>query len=674
MTALIAPRFYNQTIVQTAQIWPTDDAGWTTQRMFATSGGDGLANDVGSMSLFHPAGEVVWPGETTPITTLPLDIVGHYVRVCVEDPAGSLVDPTSLKYYSAIWWGKVVARGWKPASGGQAGLEVNYECAGLLIILDQITPFHHYEMGVGLAKADITLPLAFNANGAKKSGNRSGPTIGVGTPPIATYIFDRRDALHWTARQVVEYLLALAYDTNPGGPTWTLTGQTTALDFVEKWDLAGMTVLESITRLINPRNGIGFRMVMDGFQPTIEVHTLVADDIVAGAYTLPASDLQVDLDLTNDAEIVDFAIKETQVATYGRVAIVGGADVYIMTMCFKGDGSGQFIKDWTDAEADALDLLTEDDDEDQRNAGIYAKVYRRFKLSNAWNGSNHDGSFTLPVARTETFTPPALHGDNGYSGILEAGGTIIEGSNFQLLRDLPIPMGYNWDDQDVADVDLNKKPEDPKAFVKLVDGSWMTLETYCECTSLEIQIDDKTATITLGRNAAEYIRDLIAAGDELYFTVAVKHQLPLMVSWNRPSAGEPVEQYRSITRLRPHLTRATIAINTYFRVVSTVIQQRDATVEVDSDVDNLLAALALAVAWYSVPDYEISWVKQGDIGTDYGRPGTLYTSVEYRTGLGTSEIVETQCIVTRRDWDFADEKGSTKITTKRIQIDIETVF
>ncbi len=666
MVAPLVTRFRNQTLIQYAAVWPTSHPGWLSMRAWADSACDGLANDVGSAQFSHPAGNILWPGETSPVAVTPMNIVGKYARICLEDPSGTIVDPYSLKNYTPIWWGKIMGKSFQP-NAERTGLMVGYSCAGLMMILDQITPFKHYQVGRSGTYADITRPMVFNSKGSQKSGNRSAATQIIGGQHV--FVFAPEDnADHWTALEVVEYLLALVKDSNPGGPTWTLAGATSALDYVEKWDLSGMTVLEAISRLINPRQGLGFRMAMSGFQPTIHVMSLSATAVVAnGDYTLPASVDQVSLDLTDTGEILDFQISEDQSATYGKIAIIGGPDIYTMTLMANADDTGQLEKDWDAGDETAFDLLEEED----KGQGNLAKVFRRFKIPTNWTGANHDGSFTLPTNRSTASS--GLHGVGGYTGEVTTGGELIRGINFELMRDLPVPTGYDWDTQDPDSADLTKKPESPQCYVKS-GSTWMTLAEYCGARdSVQIEIDEDAAAITVGpQDVAEYIRDAFANGDELYFTIGIKSQLPLMVSWN--GSTEPVEQARSIVRERPQMVRKTITQGTIFRVVEEAALSRAADAVVSDDTDDMLSVLALAVPWYSNPDWQVSWAKRGEIGSGYGVPGTLYTDIEYPINVGATDNINTAAIVTRREWDFSDEGGMTKVITKRIKLDIETVF
>jgi hypothetical protein len=250
MTTAQITNFYNQTVVQVASIWPVDD-GWTTVTAWARKYAVGMANDVGSAELYHPAGNVLMPGTTTIQHLLPLDIVGQYVRILRHTPTGAgavYTDPTSNKKFKPVWWGKVVSREWKP-NPEETGLDVVYVCAGILSVLDQIVPFSHKEVGQGGAPCDITLPIAFNERGGKKSTNRSHTTQPVGGNQV--YVFDRASVVdRWTARQVLDYLFALIRETNPNGPKWAVNDPNGCLNYIDKWDLSGMSVLEKFNGLL----------------------------------------------------------------------------------------------------------------------------------------------------------------------------------------------------------------------------------------------------------------------------------------------------------------------------------------------------------------------------------------------------------------------------------------
>jgi hypothetical protein len=634
---------------------------------------EGLANDVGDADIYHPAGSVLWPGETSFADLALKQICGNYVRILREDPEGTIEDVETDKTYTAIWWGVICSRTWQP-NNDQTGLDAHYSCKGLLGVLDQIVPFHHWEINSdSSAAADITLPLVFND---KKKGNMSEATFTLAGRTV--HIFDRRSGKLWTAKDAVEYLLAVTLASNTGGPQWTLGGSLVEddglLDFSEKWDISGMSTLEAITRIINPRQSRGYRLEMgEDFQPIIYAMSLSGSDITVGSLTLPGSDDTTPLDLTTSSVIIDYDAQEEQLATYGRVGIVGGDDIYIMTLKCKVDDSGQIVRDWIDAEREAWAII---DDEDELKSGELSKVNRRFKIRADWDGSNHNGSYLISSVREVSLggdPETTLHGDGGYTGVLAGIDTLINGNNFALTKDLPLPVDKNWDTQDPATADFTTKPTEIQVFVKIGD-EWQTLAEYAGYDSIQIETDEDQSSITLGPpDIANFVDDILMAGNELYFTIGVKHQLPLMVSWIGDDL-EPVDQSRSIIKLRPHTSRKTIVQDTIFRISDGAAQSRVATTETESDLPELLQCLALATAWYGQPEWALSWEDIGIITTDLGKPGRLYTSFKYFYKPGSTSTISMNAVVTRREWDFSDANGRTKMITKRIKHDIETVF
>ncbi len=670
-TAPTTIQLNNHTLVQTAQTWPTDDDGWVTKRMFAQKACEGIANDIGTAQIYHPGGLILWPGELVP-TMLPVqEIVGHYVRISQEDTGGDITDPDTGKKFTAIWWGKVLSRSWQPMND-QTGLDVVYDCVGLLGIFDQIMVNQHYESTTGSLAADITLPLVFND---KKKGNRSEFLFSLAGS--ASYVFDRTSGIKWSAFNALSYLIKLARAVNPGGPVWTLDVQSGALDFYERWDINGMSILEAITRIVNPRQSLGFRLEMGmDFQPVIKVVSLSRYALTLGSgYVLPASPDQTTLDLTDDSEIIDFSLAEDQSARYGRISIIGGDDVYIMTLAALVDGTGQFIPDW----GPSLQSDWEFAEEEQRKQGTLAKVWLRWKIREDWNGANHDNSYYLPGKRSvsafgDVNTTP--HGESGFTGELEAGGTLVNGNNFELTRDIPLPTGYNWDEKNPSDsdVDETRRPTEICAFVRTGDA-WQSLADLCEEQSIHIQTDQDEGAISIGlpqSKITEFLVPYLVAGGAIYFTVGVKHQYPLAVSWIGDSA-EPTDKPRSITKLKPHASRKTITAGAIFRTEFTLAKSRITTVEALSELPDLLSLLGLSKAWYTQSEWKLEWQDIGIISTDLGKPGRVYTAVTYRFGDSTA-TQDLTAVVMRREWDFRDGSGNTKVLTKRIKHDIETVF
>ncbi len=653
-----------RTLVQVSSTWTMDPGAWTTIDAWCEEQSDGLCNDIGSAHLFTPSG-LVTKENGSEVNVVSLDICGKYVRVLEEDASGTILSADGVKF-SPTWYGIVNTRTKSPDSLDLA-LENVYECSGMLSILDQITPTDHLEVGANPDDAArIGDPLVFNGRGSKRTGNRSAFVFEL-TSGAITFIFDRTNTgQDWTARQVIEYFLALAGLENPGGPTWTLAGQTTALDWSEKWDLNKMTVLEVLSRIMSPKVGITYYVTVESGNCVINVVSASGIDIVGDDYTLPANNKQVALDLTSDVEITSFDMGEAQGSTYDRISIKLARPWYCVTLLLS-----DFDHDWE--EADEVPWLDLDPDSPERELGKIQHVFRRFKLKQDWSGDTY-GGFTMPNTRVRSSASP--YGSNGYTGDMEFddGVSTPSGAAYKITKDLPIKEGYNWDTVDIADVDTTAKNMKPQVFVQDDGGAWTTLADYCGRESVEIEVDEDIAAITFGpAQVADYIQTIIDEGRLMIVTIGVEAALNSVVSWNRGS-GTPRDQVRSFERDRTHLGLVVLTSGTVVRLDTGSLAVAPEDITIKDDLPLARNVLAVSTAWYSKSDWTITWVNRGTAAKDsQTEVGTMYLTASHLEANGATTTETVYGLITKRVRSFKNG-GTVKVTTKRMQIDVEAVL
>jgi hypothetical protein len=657
-----------RTLVQVAASWPVDDAQWLTVDGWAEGSEDGFCNDVGAATIVIPGGLVFLPGDTTVALGVPVDLVGKYVRICEASDAGSIADIDGSTY-SPAWWGIVVGQDFGNDSE-QHGLQITYECAGVLAIMDQVTPLVHYAAPQSPSQpvADIGTAALFNAIGKKKTGNRSADLYDFGDG-VSSYVFDNSgDGEEWTALQAANYVLAIFKLSSPGSPILSLGGQLTALGWTEKFDLGGMNALEMLTRIINPKQGVGYiRGAVSPSGVVIDVMSLSQVEIPSGSFTLPANGSQVILDATEAGNISRPRINQNQRSTYDVVAVEMEKNQYAITL-----GLADMEPDWTPQDEIDKDALDEDDP--ALDEAPCSNVGRRFKLRADWIGTGISG-FTMPTTRiTETSD---LCGNQGYSGELTIGDQYVKKAQFRFLKELPFPDGYDWSTQDPADADLTKKNAPPVVLAISPDGEYFPLGELCDppIEKIQINIDECGPVITLGpAKVADTVLELIDDGWNITFTVGIEAQMETIVSHVSPSAS-PRGAPRVFKKERKGLKRRFITPGTTLGIDTGTTQRQSpgTLVAVQDDLPLAKSILAAVIPWYTQPDWTVSHTWVGVIDKDSFPPGTMIVQTKYFEGDGTITTVDMIGVVTKNARKYA-EPGETSITTKRIEIAVEAVL
>ncbi len=667
-------RAMEEVVVQTAAAWPSSPAGWTTQATLkALKGREGFTNDLGELSLMRYSGKLFVPGTTSFVERTALSILGHYVRISIAD--------------IPLWWGVVRSQTRQPS--GDLGQLVTYSCANLGYVLDQITPRYGYGETASSPSKAIDWPI-FNA---RKGGDKSLNTYVVGDQTVSVHGSNPTiGALtEWTALDVATLILGMVKDQCPGGPTWTITGQTDALVAVEKWNLSG-TALEMLTRLINPRHGLGFNITVDeGASPPealITVMSGLATEIDVEGATIPAAEDPLALDFTGDAVedrwIVDWSITETCDATYDFIGVEGSPPWWCLTLGFKNDGTGQLIKGWTTDQEDDWDDATDE----ERNQGALAHVWRRFVLRDDWTGE----TYLAPTESKWLFdreisgSGDEQYGEEGETGEMSDDATLLapDPGHYRFTRCLPLYQSqtFEWDEAivtagAVTGIDRTKPLKQPLVFA--VDGDdWMELGKYWGDEDVSLQPEDDAAAVILGSGAADAERIRVLCEDDeldLAFTVGIHHPSPLRVSWRRVPASRPRDQDRQIV-IPVKAERWILADDTVVRAVDLERGLLNETVTVLDEIKILRQTLALARSWYGSVDIDLTWTDRGYIDfADAQRPGRLVNSITLRTGIASPTTIThgIYSVITSRTWDFTEQGYGTTYQTKRIVADISAV-
>lgn len=302
-------------------------------------------------------------------TRLPLDLLGKYIQVIVDDPTG---------LFPETWTGICVDQednkdhdGIHPVDGTAVCQgATSYTCLGLEYFLFK----QLITTGRIASNKKVEKVLPFNKSGTRaqdRVGNRSTvKAIGRSSFDFATGT--DIDVNEWTGLTVVEYLLEL-FELDHG-ITFTLGGQFAALDFIVGiWSFEGFTFYQALTEIINPNRG--FTFYVD--DQTIIVATTT--DVVIG--NIPANPIVRDIDFDQDEQLSRFIVNHVEDSHFDDIRVQGAPLRIMATLPVDGV---IMDRDWTAAEEatyDALAVETQDRD-------LFENVYRRFKVLSTWDGKN----------------------------------------------------------------------------------------------------------------------------------------------------------------------------------------------------------------------------------------------------------------------------------------------
>ena len=665
MTAPLVVTPANRTLVRTSRSWPSDSSGWTTlEGAWAESRSGSFCNDVGAASVVYPFGSVQRQGSPVVLDYSAPSLCGSYVMICEEDPAGTVV-ASDGETFTPVWVGVIYESAVEPDSDSH-GYTCNMQCVGALSLLDQVVPAVHFcTPQSGSLAADIGAAAEFNNVGGKKTGNRSAIKYDFGGG-YSAYVFDFTSAgVLWSNLDVAEYAIALAHIAAPGGPAFVLEGQTDSLYFQEKVSLGGSSCLEMLSRMINPKQGHGFRTIYDPAtnRMLIDVMSLSQTEIPThGDQSIPANDRQKTLDLTPAQGLSEWSIKEGQAATFDEINVVMAPDQYCATLTLL-----DVEPDWTEQELSDWEAADKDDPE--RASGALEKVGRRFKLKADMTGTLL-GGFVLPTSRvTESST---LHGAGGYTGILADDGARSSIGGMRLLKKLPVPTGYDWESQDPVDADARKEDMKPMAFVLASgDSEYSTLADYCGLNDVQIEIDEDASAITFGpASVADFILDMLDSGDTLLITVGIESQMNTIVSWYRDPVAK--DKARVLTKSREKFKRQFIVPGCVLGIDDAGALKTCATLKtVHDDLPLALDTLAILQPWFANPEWAVSFTLRGVVDVDYSE-GDLITEATYQAHDGTTVTVPAVGVITSIRRSYSDP-GSVSLTTKRLMVDLEAV-
>jgi len=271
-----------------------------------------------------------------------------------------------------------------------------------------------------------------------------------------------------------------------------------------------------------------------------------------------------------------------------------------------------------------------------------------------------------------------LHGASGMDGTAYASsGALAPAQMLFMTSELPCLDGYDWSTVDPATVDKTRKNASMLAFMEnSPGGTWTTLGQQCEPASLTVgmEIDSDLAAITFDAAAMSALRAAYEEGLKVYVTVGVMGQFEDSVSWRRATAERARDQSRISSKSRPSLMRKIIPAGTIVGVTPEgVLQYPAAEVSIHDDIPLANNILAISRPWYENPDWTITYSKIGEIDPAYAFPCNMLIETDHLEGDGSTTAETVLGIVTSVEF-LLDDPGTTKVTTKRIPIDVQAVL
>ncbi len=675
--------------VYTAKVF----GNWTRQYKLRCFGAaEGLGSYAGEADLVQKIGVV------NELPADPLDIIGQWVELRARTALGQPAIP--------VWWGFVQARSLERV---QSGSEASFRCVGLIDALRTVFLNRWYEYGASSVVIDPGSILPFNDVPKGNRSNSASNTIGSSS---TRYVHDRAydrslgGAHVWTAKQVLQTVLSAIEDQYPDGPNWTLTGQTSALNYDFSADISGLSCYDILQMLITPARAMTFnvRPVMTGAgnamrsTATIEIEVSTVLPVTVNipaqgipsttAITFPAAYRQMDLDLSRPA-VVDWDIKEDSSDVYDRIYVEGPRPLHTTTVGFNlagastssAAGQAQLEKDWTSSD-ETLWLAA---NEARRNQQDLVHVNRRFRFKAAWQAN----AYTQSSPAAPLGCSRAVDANGNETGEYVASGSTEwpNGSLIKVTRSLPIPTipiaaGGNWDlSTSLSAITLDHTQPNERLQAYQVSGFnvWSILHF-----DYELSVTNDRGSVMIGRNAADglAIKTLLSAGTDIVFTLGYEWPKTWRVSWRRsPPAltGLQTLTPRDCERTlwikvdgegyqRREIDRGTvISLNgtSPNRVVGNFQVSRPG---------NIYQTLELAKIRYTKPKIHAKWTVDGSLDLNWdNRPGVLVKRALVPYANRDSKYMDINAVLTRRSWCFVTSAPSTKYHIAPVLTDMNDV-
>lgn len=693
-------------LVQYSDTLPTNDGGWSNSTIIPRNGQEGCGQNYGSFNCEYNYGNVSAiggsSGNDSSSPVLPGDWTGAYMRVLVEDNAGTVY--VAGVAYKVAFTGicdhvDTIPDGSTSIPGGMQKITI----AGLPSILDNIYVNSGFMSGYAADTntAGVTYPLEcpeFNASPTQFNntlGEMSSSPGALGNSLGTSHYFNLVSrALPWTALAVVQYLLngygnpQIPPDFTTGGPTWVVADPTGLLAYIpDKLDFDSKSVLDCVNMLINQRRGGTWYYTVLGNTITFNVYSTSNIAISASStLTIPASTLQVTLDTTENPLLSDLSISEDAKSCFDYIEVRGNKPLIGMTLAYNlTNGATCALSPGWDQSLNPPSTSGPDGawNPDINQGPAYEYIWRRFTLNTGWNGSQYvpstaAQSATAGLRNQLTISADGTSTNGGYDGTrafsLASGEYYVPGPTLKLDRFFPVPYNYQFTNTPIlaSALDMTEPLSAPMVFLVNTVAPFQVRDYS---SSIHVEIEENPPAIVIS-GSAERIHEVcgfVNAGFSLCVSIGIHESDPLTVSWVSPTPLSEIP--RVLVRKIPYCEQwlalkgsilSTVKASSY----QPITLQQDLLV-VD-DTAKLQAWLAVLQNWYGQVAVTCTWCDRSQIDTATGpgsfQPGALITSIN----RGDTDI-DANCVITGRAWDFSDDSFGTTYTTSRIIPDVVSI-
>ena len=428
------------------------------------------------------------PAGTSAMTTYtPYDLLGHYVRIDIQqevvDPADPDEGPTEEELAAAMlrWYG-VITENADRREGATLVSDVRVRSGrqvlvaeGIDLLLERAFCVSSWVRVPGGGEKEIKRGLTFNdPNTYDDTGNRSNSTLPVnGSAETHIFASDLDDARWWSTRDILEYILALLAPKNARFTFTHYRLSTNAKAILPTWDRPvlpsqGRDLRSMVNELCDRRRNLNWRLVVEHENPNPYIE-LDVWPFNADAVTLPSGEVApanknpktLDLDRAVDVQVM---LRETDHERVDQVVVRGARKRAVVSLSAE---DGTLEADWRTEDQDEYEALpTEisglaDLDRKQARMAKYrtedklVRVFSYFRLPPAWNGKVGDGKggaqswFATEEGALETFYWPEMRFERTLPKELAA--ALVNTTHFSPKTDLPPLCLIRLLDADVDD-------------------------------------------------------------------------------------------------------------------------------------------------------------------------------------------------------------------------------
>jgi hypothetical protein len=666
----IPTRLVPAVLVQFANNWPANDAGWSTAPTLIPQSAEALlGSQIGTAAILELSGYVAPPGVPGVKVGIPRSNilrVGKVVRIIAEDSAGTITQVINKKpkQFKAIWWGTVVGQS-RDVPGGDvtestytSAIKTSWICEEAKGQLARSRVCYSY-----LKSNKISRVIPFNEGlgaSANIGANRSSGTYTVDGQSV--YTFDRgTTAARWKYKDAVDYLLASygraqaagidgkteaeSLNMGTGGLRWRVewTGSPwTGADVASLpyLDPADQDVLSILNRIAGADRGLSWTYEIDGEEAVIRFISLTPSDISYGSTGL-LQNVAEDLDHRQNRFILSMRY-QADATGYDYIVVQGDRPLRHVTFAFPGD----LIPDdsWT----------TSDPADDSATPDGLTGAWRSYRIATSWDGSGGAGGTATPYVRGK------ISGGDGLPSGVRSYQAAMPSDGLDLTTGLGIPAYYG------TGTDRTGGEQGPVILACTTTNNTNKAEDFSDRMAVAVTSAPPGIVLGLSPGDSQTIKswyDGRGTAPAFYVTVGVKEWAPLQVAWMRSRGSWPNGTPRVLCYRIPDATEVSRSNGVRMSVDTSGNVQGNASGETSfrDNTDTLKLTLALLRSRYEVQGGTVTWTERAkiDTTTELGTMiGTVWMPDSYETA---------NAVISSIAWDFTSSTTSYATTRPDFQ-------